>query len=251
MFALVLLAALIGAWQLYATYGPLDQLLLPAPSQVAGSMWDDRSLLWSNLLVTAEEVALGLLLALAAALLIALAVHMSATLRRAIMPLVVGSQAVPFVLLAPLLVAWFGYDLQPKIVIVAVVCFFPIVVTTLAGLESVDPDLHKLLRTFGASRWRALRFVEAPTALPAMLSGAKIAVAVAVIGAVFAEQAGSTSGLGHLLLTSIPNLETARAYAAAVVMALFAVGLFGALALAERRLTPWAARSRNPGGARP
>jgi NitT/TauT family transport system permease protein/putative hydroxymethylpyrimidine transport system permease protein len=251
MLALLLLAALIGGWQLYATYGPLDQLLLPAPSQVASSLWDDRGLLWSNLLVTAEEVALGLLLALVAALVIALTVHLSETLRRAIMPLVVGSQAVPFVLLAPLLVAWFGYNLQPKIVIVAVVCFFPIVITTLDGLESVDPELRKLLRTFGASRWRSLRFVDAPTALPSLLSGAKIAVAVAVIGAVFAEQAGSTSGLGHLLLTSIPNLETARAYAAAVVMALFSVGLFGALALAERRLTPWAARSRNPGGPRP
>ena len=251
MLALALLAVLIGGWQLYATYGPLDELLLPAPSQVATSLWDDRSLLWSNLLVTAREVFLGLLAALVLSLLVALAVHFSAKLRRAVMPLVVASQAIPFPLIASLLVAWLGYDIGPKIVIVAIVCFFPIVVTTLDGLASVDPELEKLLRTFGASRWRALRFVEAPTALPSLLSGAKIAVAVAVIGAVFAEQAGSTSGLGHLLLQSIPNLETARAYAAAVVMALFSVGLFGALALAERRLTPWAARSRSPGGQRP
>jgi putative hydroxymethylpyrimidine transport system permease protein len=250
MLALALLALLLGTWQLYAAYGPLDPLLLPAPTEVAQSLWDDRSLLWSNLLVTAEEVALGLLIAIALSLVIAVAVHLSATLRRAVMPLVVGSQAVPFVLLAPLLAAWFGYDILPKLLIVAVVCFFPVVVTTLDGLASVDPQLHKLLRTFGASRWSALRFVDAPTALPALLSGAKIAVAVAVIGAVFAEQAGSTSGLGHLLMQSIPNLETPRAYAAAVVMALFSVGLFGALALAERRLTPWAARSRTPGGQR-
>ena len=251
MAAAILLAALFGAWQLYATYGPLDELLLPAPSQIAESLWDDRALLWSNLLVTAREVALGLLIAVVLSIAIAVAVHMSPALRRAVMPLVVASQAVPFVLLAPLLAAWFGYEILPKLFIVALVCFFPIVVTTLDGLASVDPQLHKLLRTFGASRWRALRFVDAPTALPALLSGAKIAVAVAVIGAVFAEQAGSTSGLGHLLLQSIPNLETARAYAAAVVMALFSVSLFGALALAERRLTPWAARSRHPGGARP
>jgi putative hydroxymethylpyrimidine transport system permease protein len=250
MAAAILLLALLGGWQLYAAYGPLDELLLPAPTQIAESLWDDRSLLWSNLLVTAEEVALGLLIAIVLSLVIAVAVHMSDTLRRAVMPLVVASQAVPFVLLAPLLAAWFGYELMPKLFIVALVCFFPIVVTTLDGLASVDPQLHKLLRTFGASKWRALRFVDAPTALPSLLSGAKIAVAVAVIGAVFAEQAGSTSGLGHLLLQSIPNLETARAYAAAVVMALFSVALFGALALAERRLTPWAARSRTPGGSR-
>ena len=251
MPAAILLIALLGAWQLYATYGPLDELLLPAPTEVAQSLWDDRSLLWSNMLVTAQEVALGLLVAVAVALVIAVAVYMNDTLRRAVMPLVVGSQAVPFLLLSPLLAAWFGFDLTPKLFIVAIVCFFPIVVTTLDGLNSVDPQLHKLLRTFGASRWRTLRFVDAPSALPSLLSGAKIAVAIAVIGAIFAEQAGSTSGLGHLLFQSIPNLETARAYAAAVVMALFSVGLFGALALAERRLTPWAARSRNPGGPRP
>jgi NitT/TauT family transport system permease protein/putative hydroxymethylpyrimidine transport system permease protein len=248
MSALLLLTALLGAWQLYATYGPLDPLLLPAPSEVAQSLWDDRSLLWSNLLVTAQEVALGLLAALALALVIALGVHLSATARRAVMPLVVASQAVPFVLLAPLLAAWFGYEILPKLVIVALVCFFPIVVTTLDGLASVDPQLRKLLATFGSSRWASLRLVDAPTALPALLSGAKIAVAVAVIGAIFAEQAGSTSGLGHLLMQSIPNLETPRAYAAAVVMALFSIALFGVLALAERRLAPWAARSRNPGG---
>jgi len=250
MPALILFAMLIGAWQLYATYGPLDPLLLPAPSEVTQSLWDDRALLWSNLLVTAREVAVGLLVAVVLALIIAVAVHLNDWLRRAVMPLVVASQAVPFLLLAPLLAAWFGYDLLPKLFIVAIVCFFPIVVTTLDGLNSVDPQLRKLLRTFGASKWASLRFVDAPTALPAMLSGAKIAVAVAVIGAIFAEQAGSTSGLGHLLMQSIPNLETARAYAAAVVMALFSVVLFGALALAERRLTPWAARSRTPGGQR-
>jgi NitT/TauT family transport system permease protein/putative hydroxymethylpyrimidine transport system permease protein len=248
MPALILLTALLGAWQLYATYGPLDPLLLPAPTEVAQSLWDDRALLWSNLLVTAQEVARGLLVALALSLVIAVAVYVSDWLRRAVMPLVVASQAVPFVLLAPLLAAWFGYELLPKLVIVALVCFFPIVVTTLDGLNSVDPQLGKLLRTFGASRWASLRFVDAPTALPAMLSGAKIAVAVAVIGAIFAEYAGSTAGLGHLLMQSIPNLETPRAYAAAVVMAFFSLALFGALALAERRLTPWAARSRNPGG---
>jgi NitT/TauT family transport system permease protein/putative hydroxymethylpyrimidine transport system permease protein len=248
MPALILLTALLGSWQLYATYGPLDPLLLPAPSEVAQSLWDDRALLWSNLLVTAQEVALGLLIALALSLLIAVAVYLSDWLRRAVMPLVVASQAVPFVLLAPLLAAWFGYELLPKLFIVALVCFFPIVVTTLDGLNSVDPQLGKLLRTFGASRWASLRFVDAPTALPAMLSGAKIAVAVAVIGAIFAEYAGSTAGLGHLLMQSIPNLETPRAYAAAVVMAFFSLALFGALALAERRLAPWAARSRNPGG---
>jgi ABC-type nitrate/sulfonate/bicarbonate transport system permease component len=145
-------------------------------------------------------------------------------------------------------VAWLGYDVGPKVGIVALVCFFPIVVTTIDGLESVDPELRKLLRTFGASRWRALRLVELPSALPSLLSGMKIAVAVAVIGAVLSEAAGATSGLGLVITQSINSLYTARAFAATVVLAVLAGVLFGALTLAERRLVPWAERSRNRGG---
>ncbi len=239
MLALLLAGALLGAWELYADLGPLDAFLLPAPHQIATALADDRSLLWSNFLVTAQEVALGLLVALAAALILAVAVHLSATVRRAVMPLVIASQTVPIPIIAPLLVAWFGYDLAPKLFIVALVAFFPIVVTTVGGLASVDPQLHRLLRTFDATRLRTLRLVEAPTALPGLLAGAKVAVAIAVIGAVLAEQAGSSEGLGHLILQAIPQLETARAYAAVVVLSAFAVLLYSALSLAERRLTGW------------
>jgi NitT/TauT family transport system permease protein/putative hydroxymethylpyrimidine transport system permease protein len=248
--ALALIVALLGAWQLYVQLsGADDSLILASPTQVAGALWDDRSLLWSNLVVTGQEVVLGLAVALVAAIGFALAVHASATLRRAVLPLLAASQAIPIVVVAPLLVLWFGFDLRPKIAIVALVTFFPIVVTTLDGLDSVDPALRKLLRTFGASRWRTLRHVEAPTALPALLSGAKIAVAVGVIGAVLGETAGATEGLGHLITQANNQYDTPRAYAAVVVLAALAAALFGALALTERRLTPWAERARNRGGA--
>ena len=167
-------------------------------------------------------------------------------MRRAIYPLLVGTQAIPIVTVAPLLAAWFGYGLLPKLVIVALVCFFPIVVTTLDGLRAVDPEQHKLMRTLAATRGQTLRWVELPTALPAALSGAKIAVAVGGIAAVFAEYAGSEDGLGHLLLQSIPQLETARAWAAVTVLAALAVSCFALLALAERRLAPWAHRPKDP-----
>jgi len=157
----------------------------------------------------------------------------------------VASQAVPIVIVAPLLVVWWGFGLAPKLAIIALVCFFPVVVTTLDALRRVDPDQLKLLRTLDASRWQALRWAEAPAALPAALSGAKIAVAVAVIGAVFAEYAGSSEGLGHVILQALPQLEIARAWAAVATLALFAVALFYALHLAERRIAPWAHR---PGG---
>jgi putative hydroxymethylpyrimidine transport system permease protein len=248
--ALLVVLVLLGGWELYARAGGVSDLILPAPTQIADALWDDRGLLWSNLLVTAQEVALGILVALVLGFALAVLLHLSGTLRRSLYPLLIASQAVPVVIVAPLLVVWFGFGIVPKLAIIALVCFFPVVVTTLDALRAVDPDQLKLLRTLDASRWQAFRWAEAPAALPAALSGAKIAVAVAVIGAVFAEYVGSSEGLGHLMLQAIPQLETARAYAAVVVLAAFAVALFGALALAERRLVPWARRADPSGGPR-
>ncbi|HEX4626568.1 MAG TPA: ABC transporter permease [Solirubrobacteraceae bacterium] len=240
----LLLLVLLGAWELYARLGPLDPLILPAPDQIASSLWHDRGLLWDNLAVTGREVLLGILVAVVAGVGCAIAIHLSATLRRGVYPLLVASQTLPIVIIAPLLVAWFGYDLAPKLAIVALICFFPVTVTTLDALASVDPDAIKLLRTLDASRWQVFRHLEAPAALPGLLSGAKIAVAVAVIGAVLAEQAGSSDGLGHLLLQAIPQLETPRAYAAVVLLSALALLLFGALTLAERLAVPWAPRTK-------
>jgi NitT/TauT family transport system permease protein/putative hydroxymethylpyrimidine transport system permease protein len=246
MMAAALIVALLGAWQLYADLGNVDDFILPSPSEVATALWDDRGLLWDNLLVTAQEVALGILAAVVLGCACAVALHFSRSLRRATYPLLVASQAIPIVVVAPLLIVWLGFGLAPKVAIIALVCFFPIVVTTLDALGRVDRDTLKLLRTLDAGRWSAFRFAEAPAALPAALSGAKIAVAVAVIGAVFAEYAGSSEGLGHLILQAIPRLETARAWAAVVVLAAFAVALFYALDLAQRRLVPWTSTERTP-----
>jgi ABC-type nitrate/sulfonate/bicarbonate transport system permease component len=246
MAAVALALALLGGWELYARAGSVDDFILPAPTEIAEALVDDRALLWSNFTVTALEVGLGILVALVVGFALAVAIHFSRTVRRAVYPLLVGSQAIPIVVIAPLLAVWWGFGITPKLAIIALVCFFPVVVTTLDALAAVDPDQLKLMRTLDASRWQAFRWTEAPAALPAALSGAKIAVAVAVIGAVFAEYAGSSEGLGHLILQAIPQLETARAYAAVVVLAAFAVLLFSALAFAERRLVPWAHRSKGP-----
>ncbi|MFL5843928.1 MAG: ABC transporter permease [Solirubrobacteraceae bacterium] len=232
----LVVALLIAAWQIYVDSGGVDDLVLASPSQVARALYDDRSLLLDNLGVTALEVGLGVLLALGLGLALGILLHWSDLTRRALYPLMVGSQAVPLVILAPLLVYWVGFGILPKLVIIALICFFPVVVTTFDGLRRVDPDLRKLMRTLDASRWQTFRLTELPAALPAALSGARIAVAIGIIGAVLAEQSGSTKGLGHLMLQAIPNLETPRAYAAVAVMAAFAIVLFYALGLAERRL---------------
>lgn len=233
--ALVLLA-LLAAWQLYVDLDGVDELVLASPTQIAQALWDDRALLLDNLAVFALEVGLGILVALTLGLVLAVAMHWSPAVRRALYPLMVGSQAVPLVILAPLLVYWVGFGILPKLAIIAIICFFPVAVTTFDGLRAVDPDLGKLMRTLDATRWQAFRLTELPAALPAALSGARIAVAIAVIGAVLAEYSGSTKGLGHLMAQSIANLETPRAYASVALMAVFAVALFYALGLVERRL---------------
>jgi putative hydroxymethylpyrimidine transport system permease protein len=236
--AALLVLVFLGGWELYARSGAVDDLILPAPTQIADAIGHDHRLLWDNFLVTASEVAVGLLAALVLGFGLAVTLHFSRTARRAVYPLLVASQALPVVVIAPLLLVWLGFGLGPKVVIIALVCFFPIVVTTLDALRGVDADTLKLLQTMDATRWQAFRFAELPAAAPAALSGAKIAVAVSVIGAVFAEYAGSDSGLGHLILQAIPQLQTDRAYAAVVILAALAVALFYLLAAAERWLNP-------------
>ena len=242
--ALAIVAALIGAWELYATRGGVDPLLLPAPHDVARALWEDRALLWDNLETTAGEVLLGIVVAAAAGLACAVAIHLSPTLRRAVYPLLVASQTIPIPLIASLLVVWLGFGLAPKLVVIALIAFFPIAVTTLDALAGVDPELRRLMRTLDAPRLRTFRFVEAPAALPGLFSGAKVAVAVSVIGAVFAEQSGSEKGLGHLVQQAVPQLLTARAYAAVLILSAFAVTLFALLSLVERYALPWAFETR-------
>jgi ABC-type nitrate/sulfonate/bicarbonate transport system permease component len=240
--ALVLLLALFGAWELYVDLGGVNSLILPAPHSVAAALYDDRRLLWSNFLVTAEEVLRGIAAATGAALVLATAMQFSTTVRRAVYPLLIASQTIPIPMIAPVLVLWLGFGLGPKLVVIGLVSFFSIVVTTLAGFAAVDPDLIKLMRTFDASRRRVFLSVELPSALPGVFTGAKIAVIFAVIGAVFAEWAGANSGLGYIFEQSLPQLLTARAFAAVAILSAFAILLFVLLTLAERLTIPWAYR---------
>lgn len=246
---LLLVAAAIGAWQLAVEWRlvadalSLEPFLVPAPSEVAQALWTDRVMLAEDAWVTAREVVLGFVLATLAGLAFAALLHLSGALRRAFYPLLVGSQTVPVIAVAPILVVWFGFGIGPKLGIVALICFFPITVNTLDGLRSVDPDLIKLMRTLDAGRARTFLRAEVPAALPYAFSGAKVAVAVAVIAAVFGEWSGSSAGLGHLILQASAQLQTARLFAAVVVLSVFAVALFALLSLVERRVVWWGRES--------
>jgi NitT/TauT family transport system permease protein/putative hydroxymethylpyrimidine transport system permease protein len=247
MTAAFLLLAGLGAWEIVVRAGAVDDLILPAPTQVLDALWTDRGLLASDLWVTAYEVLMGLVAAIALGAALAVAMHLSPLMRRALRPLVIGSQAIPIPVIAPLIVLVLGFGLAPKVLLVALVCFFPVVINLYDGLRDADPDARRLLRSLQASRWQALRLVEAPSALPAAFTGIKVAAAVAVIGAVFAEWAGADAGLGRTLLTANGQLETARAFAATLLLFLLAVGLYGAFAALERRVVDWTPRT-DPGG---
>jgi ABC-type nitrate/sulfonate/bicarbonate transport system permease component len=239
MAAALIVVALLAGWEALVQAGAVDELLLPAPSDIAASLWNDGDVLAPDLAVTLQEVLVGLLAAVVVGAALGIGMHVSGVVRRALRPLVIGSQAVPVPVIAPLLILVLGFGLAPKVLLVALVCFFPVTINLYDGLRRVDPDARKLLRSFDASRWQAFRLLEAPAALPAAFTGLKVAAAVSVIGAVFAEWSGSDAGLGHALLTANGQLETARAFAATFLLFLLAVGLYGAFALLERRVVRW------------
>lgn len=244
----LLLAALVGAWQLAAATGAmadllgLESFLVPSPAEIAAAFWENRSLLADNAWVTLREIVLGLGCALLAGVGFAVLMHLSSLVRDAAYPLIVASQTIPIVVIAPILLTWFGFGIGPKIVVVALICFFPITVNVLDGLRSTEPDAVKLMRGLDASRGQIFRRVEVPNALPSFFTGAKIAVVVAPIGAVLGELVGGASGvsgLGRLIFEDNARLEIAREFAAVAVLSAMALILIGLVALAERRIVHW------------
>ena len=238
---LIMIAAL-GLWELVVRLAHIPEYLLPAPSQIAGDLAADWQVLSPALLVTLQEVLLGFAIAAAAGVGLAVLLHLSPVVRRAVYPILIGSQTVAIIELAPLLVIMLGYGMAPKLVIIALICFFPIVVNGIDGLRSVDPELIRMMRTLDASRWAILRRVEFPAALPTMFSGLRVAATFAAIGAVFGEWSGSNQGLGYVMLAATPNLLTARIFAAIVLLTAVALALFGVVSLLERIFVPWAPR---------
>jgi putative hydroxymethylpyrimidine transport system permease protein len=237
----LLLAGAVGLWELVVRAAHVPDYLFPAPSAVASALGSDAGLLGRAALVTLREVVLGFLLAVALALGLAVLLHVSAALRRALLPILVVSQTVPTVVLAPVLAILLGYGIEPKLVVVAIVCFFPIVVSAVDGLRSADPELVRMMRTLHGGRLAIFRRVELPGALPAIFSGARIAATYAAVGAVFGEWAGSSSGLGFVMLQAQPALDTERIFAAVLILSALALGLYAVVSLAERLLVPWAA----------
>ena len=236
---LLILAGLLVAWELWTQLGDVPKWQLPAPSVIAQELVESRGLLWEHTQVTLLEVVLGIVAALSVGLLLASIIAYSRIVERSVYPLVIASQTIPIIAIAPLLLIWVGYGIAPKIIVVALISFFPISVNTVDGLRSVDPDMVNMMRTLGASRWQIFTKLQVPSALPQMFSGIKIGIAVSVIGAVIGEWVGASSGLGYLITYSQPLFLTARVFAAIVVLSALGIGLFVLATLVERIVLPW------------
>jgi len=232
-------AALVGLWQLYVAVSGVHPSTLPSPAAVWRALVRDRSVLASAAGTTLAEIGLGYAVAIVVGVGLAVAVSSSRLAERAIYPWLVVSQMIPIPALAPIVVVWTGFDIRPKLIVIALVTFFPIAVNTIDGLRATDRELVGLLRTLGAGRASVFRIARLPTALPYLFSGLRVGAAFAVIGAVFAEWVGSTGGLGVLILDYGNQAATADVFATVAVLAVIGVALFTAVGVVERVAVPW------------
>lgn len=236
---LVVVGLMIVAWATIAATSGLSAFILPSPARVLQAAWRTRDLLGAAIGMTMLETAIGLVIALVLAVALAAAMDLSSFLRRALYPLLVASQTVQILAIAPLLIIWFGFGLAPKVIVVVLVCFFPMAVSMADGLRAADPDLIALLRAMNATRGQIWRIVRLPAALPAFFSGLRVAVTYSVVGATIGEWVGGSTGLGLYMLRSKNALATDQVFVGIVITTLLSMGLFALVYLVERLALPW------------
>jgi len=235
--SLILAAALIGAWQILVPLSGVSEFILPTPHAIAKRMITEIPLLWSHVLVTLVEVVGGFSLAVLIGIPMALAIFYSRAFERAIYPLLVALQTVPKAALAPLLVLYLGYGWAPKITLAFLISFFPIVISTVVGLQSLDKNLFYLVRSMGANEWQTFVKVRLPAALPSVFGGLKVAVSLAVIGAIIGEYVAAERGLGYLQLQANSLFDTTLNFAVVVTISAMGVILYFLIAMIEGRVT--------------
>ncbi len=238
------LAVVTGIWQGAVKVFSVDPSVLPSPSLIVSATWDDRVNLWPAVWTTSRETIFGLLVAISVAFLIATIIDSSRAMNHSLYPLIIASQTLPIIALAPLVVIWFGFGIMPKVLIVALFSFFPITVGLVQGLATADRDTLNLLRTMGAKRWQLLRRARLPHALPQFFTGLKISVTYSFSAAIIAEFVGAQQGLGVYMISSknaAPPL-TDLVFGAVLVTALLTCALFLIVALMQRLAMPWRPR---------
>ncbi|MFI2365171.1 ABC transporter permease [Promicromonospora sp. NPDC019610] len=238
------LLALFALWWFVAWRELVPAYLVPSPGAVAETMVAEWAMLLEHTWVTTLETIVGFVLAAVIGVAAAVLLVYSKTAEKSLYPLILFAQVIPKIAIAPILVVWFGFGMTPKIVLAVLIAFFPVVVSAVAGLRSVDPELLEMSATMGASRWKTFRKIRFPGALPQLMSGLKVAVTLAVVGAVVGEFVGADRGLGYVLLLASGNLDAPLLFADLILMSLIGVVLFVLVEVLERLLIPWHASRR-------
>jgi len=241
---LLLGAAMVAAWELYVRLAGIDPLLLPAPSAVLRYLAGHGRVFARNGAATLAELLVGFACGVAVGLALGILMQLWRWFRQAAYPWLVATQMVPIPAVAPILVLWFGFTMTPRAVTVALMCFFPVAVSTVDGLGAVNPELIRLLRSFGAGPWAVVWRAALPSALPRIFSGMRVAMALSVVGAVVGEWGGATGGLGYLMLQYENRGETAGLFATVGVLTAMGIALFFLVGWLEALVLPWKRHAR-------
>jgi ABC-type nitrate/sulfonate/bicarbonate transport system permease component len=242
---LALIVVILATWEAYVRVSGVNPLLLPGPIRIVEALWTFRADAVRHAVPTLIETLLGFAIAVVLAIAAAAAMDRAPVVRRAVEPILVTSQTIPVVAIAPLFLLWFGFGLAPKVLIVVLVTFFPIVVALLDGLRSTPAEAADLMRSYGATDGEAFRLLRWPSALPALFTGLRISVVYAVIGAVFGEYVGAREGLGIWMQLSQNAFRTDLVFAAIVVTAALSLVLYAGVGILRRLVIPWAPGVRN------
>jgi ABC-type nitrate/sulfonate/bicarbonate transport system permease component len=237
--AILSVGTLIALWQIHVCLSGIPPSVLPSPGRVAGQLAANRQVIWANTVPTIQATLLGFAVSLGAAFAFSVLIDFARTLRRALFPVFIISQTLPLVAIAPLVVLWFGFGLGPKIALVALVTFFPMLVALVDGYEATEPEIEQLLATMGASRATIFRRARLPSALPFFFAGLRISITYAVVAAIFAEYAGAARGLGIYILNAKNNFRPDLVLAAVFVSAALTLVLFATTVLLQHLSMPW------------
>lgn len=237
--ALCSIAAALALWEVYVLLSGISPLVLPAPSRVAEQIVQNRVLLWQNLVPTLRATLLGFAVSIGTAVALSVLLDFVPRLRRALFPIFVVSQTLPLVAIAPLMVLWFGFDLTPKILLVALVTFFPMLIALVDGYASTEPEIEALLRSMGATRAGVFRRARLPSAMPYFFAGLRISITYAVVAAIFAEYAGARAGIGIVILNAKNSFRPDLMLAAVIVSSTLTLVLFGLVVGLQRLALRW------------
>lgn len=239
---ILLMSLILLAWEGLVRLFDVPTYVLPAPSEILEQIYLERVMIFGHLQVTLFEIVAGYALACALGFALSVAIVYSKAFRRGVLPLIVAAQTIPVIAIAPILVIWFGYNDVPRIIITALVAFFPLTVSFVTGLEALEPELINFFRSLNANGLQIFLKLRLPAALPNIFAGLKVATTLAVIGATISEWVGASAGLGYLMAQDTQQINTARVFASLVVLGTVGIAFFGLIGLIQRLCMPWVHR---------